>query len=71
MAKVAVSGHEEIEMTTVARRRKVLLKVSGPNGAASVVALPGSRYFITVVTFTHISGLVVSVTPSGVGSLWF
>jgi len=40
----------------------VLLRVSGPNTLVSVAALPGIRYFITVVTSTHISSLVVTAT---------
>lgn len=58
---VLIDRHGATVMST-ARRRAVLLRISGPNTLVSVVALPGSRYFITVVTFTHISHLVVTAT---------
>jgi hypothetical protein len=56
MARAVFTGHEATAMST-ARRTVVLLRVTSLNIPALVVAAPGSRYFITVVTFTHISGL--------------
>jgi hypothetical protein len=61
MAITVATGHE-VSVTSIARRRAVLLRVIDPNTPVSVVALLGTRYFITVVTFTHISGLTVFVT---------
>ena len=53
-----MAGHESA-MSTVARRTIMLRKVSDPNSLVLAVAVPGSRYFIIVVTFTHVSGLDV------------
>ena len=62
MARVVPIDHHGATVMNTARRRVVLLRVTSPNTLVSVVALPGSRYFITVVTFTHISRLVVTAT---------
>jgi hypothetical protein len=61
MVITVVTGHE-VSVTSIARRRVVLLRAIGPNTPVSVVALLGTRYFITVVTSTHISGLTVFLT---------
>ena len=61
MAMAAAFIGHEIAMI-IARRIVVLLKVSDLNTPVLVVAVPGSRYFIIVVSFTHISGLIVSVS---------
>ena len=58
MAKVAATSRESAMSTG---RRRVLLGISDPASPVSVVVPPGSRYFITVVTFTHISDLATSV----------
>lgn len=61
MAITVPTGHE-VSVTSIARRRAVLLRVIGPNTPVSVVAPLGTRYLITVVTFTHISGFTVFAT---------
>ena len=60
MARAVVTGHEANVMNTA--RKRVLPRASGPNTPVLVVVLPGSRCFITVVTFTYVSDPAVSVT---------